>query len=464
MTTPEAVVPLPRNRVVGPDSVPEASQDIAVADVQAVLDQTRIGGFAILVLCVIFFLALADGCDLQVSSFAASDLARDWGMPKSALAPFLSAGLFGLLFGAPAFGWVGDRYGRKPAVILSCGVISVASLLCAAAQDLPVLIAARAAAGFGIGGLMPNLIALTSEIAPSRRRGVYVVLISTGVGFGAALTASLPSVFPTLEHWRNLFLLAAAAPLVGGVLAAVMLPESPAMLALGDRDDARLVALLRRLRPAAGVTHASVAKGAEGETPVQALFAGSLRVVTPALWLLAATMFMTAFLVTSWTPVLLKGSGLSEAESGHAISLLHVGGTVGSLVASLFIDRFGWKVIGTYAAIAAAGAAAVGVLPAGPAALAWLLAIVGFGLVGAQSSLNAAAGLVYRSIVRSRGAGLVFATARIGSIIGTMLGGTLLAIGLAGRHFYLATLAPLSAAVLITLIILRFGARQGRFS
>ena len=440
-------------------SQPDRSATPPAPDLQAVLDGQRIGRYQLLVLAVIFALTWADGVDLQVSSFAAADIAREWGIAKADLAPFLSAGLFGLLLGSPALGWVGDRVGRKPALLLSCGALAAVSVLCAAAASLTMLISVRVAAGFFIGGLLPNLIALAVEIAPARRRGLYVVLAATGVGLGATCTAWLMTALPALHHWRTLFLFSAAAPAVGGLLAAALLPESPAILARRTGEAQALLRLLGRLRPDLVLAAVPPLGTAAVRADLSALFRNQMAPVTAALWLLVALVFLTSYLVTSWTPVLMHGAGLSEADAGRAVAFLHAGGTLGALAAAVVIDRFGWSVIAAYVLIAMAGAAGVGSALGGPALLPWLLAVLGFGVIGAQCGLNAAAGLTYPANVRARGTGLVFAASRIGSIGGPFLGGALLAAGLGGPGLYAATLGPLAAALLVTLLI---AAARGR--
>ncbi len=60
-----------------------------------------------------------DGFDTQAIGYVAPELARAWGLPRSALGPVFSAGLFGLMLGALAFGPLADRVGRKRIIVLS---------------------------------------------------------------------------------------------------------------------------------------------------------------------------------------------------------------------------------------------------------------------------------------------------------------------------------------------------------
>ena len=86
--------------------------------------------FALLALAL-----LADSYDLQATSFAAPVLAKVWHVKPSAFAPLFGAGLAGAFFGSVGFGWLGDRIGRKRAIIAACLVYGGFSLVSTLAQD-----------------------------------------------------------------------------------------------------------------------------------------------------------------------------------------------------------------------------------------------------------------------------------------------------------------------------------------
>src|SRR5262249_57715112 len=80
----------------------------------------------------------------------------------------LGASLFGMLFGAPLLGHVGDRYGRKTAILICYVVFGVFTLAAAWSSSLFQLGVLRFLAGIGIGGLLPNIVALNAGFAPRR--------------------------------------------------------------------------------------------------------------------------------------------------------------------------------------------------------------------------------------------------------------------------------------------------------
>jgi AAHS family 4-hydroxybenzoate transporter-like MFS transporter len=90
--------------------------------VSRLLDERGLGAFQIRLLFWAILLSLIDGYDIAAIAFAAPHLVASWGIPRSALGPVLSASNIGVLFGSAIFGWVGDRYGRKPALIGAIGL------------------------------------------------------------------------------------------------------------------------------------------------------------------------------------------------------------------------------------------------------------------------------------------------------------------------------------------------------
>ena len=91
--------------------------DAPVVAVSRLLDERGLSSFHIKLLVWSLFIVLIDGYDIGAIAFAAPELVRNWGVDRSALGPVLGASNIGVLVGSALFGWVGDRYGRKAALI-----------------------------------------------------------------------------------------------------------------------------------------------------------------------------------------------------------------------------------------------------------------------------------------------------------------------------------------------------------
>src|SRR5690606_19076883 len=111
----------------------------------------------------------------------------DLGIARAVLGPVISAGLVGMMIGALVCGPLADRFGRRP-VLVGCSLtFGIGALLTATATSVESLVAFRVLTGLGMGGAMPNAIALTSEFMPQRLRATAVTVMICGFSLGAAV-------------------------------------------------------------------------------------------------------------------------------------------------------------------------------------------------------------------------------------------------------------------------------------
>src|SRR6195952_6143093 len=219
-------------------------------DVAEFIDQQPVGGFQVGLLLTCAAVLFLDGFDTQAIGYVAPALAKEWGLTKAALGPVFSAGLFGLMIGALIFGPLADRIGRKKIIIFSTLAFGIGTLATAFIADVNTLLAIRFLTGLGLGGAMPNAVALTSEFSPHRRRATMVMAMFCGFSVGAALGGLLAAALIPVFGWRSIFLIGGLVPLIYAPFLARMLPESIRFLALTGRDNVRLGALLAKVAPA----------------------------------------------------------------------------------------------------------------------------------------------------------------------------------------------------------------------
>src|SRR5690349_12362688 len=152
----------------------------AVIDISETIDRLPVGGFQIRVLLTCAAVLFVDGFDTQAIGYVAPAVAQEWKLARGALGPVFSVGLFGLMIGAILFGTIADRIGRKRIIVLSTVAFGIGSLLTMLAQDATWLMVLRFLTGLGLGGAMPNTVALTSELSPHQRRATLVMMMFAG--------------------------------------------------------------------------------------------------------------------------------------------------------------------------------------------------------------------------------------------------------------------------------------------
>src|SRR6476619_5811689 len=155
-------------------------------DVQAFLNEHPFSPFQWLIFALCFCVVLLDGFDTAAIGYIAPSLITEWGVERPALAPVLSAALFGLAFGALSSGPLADRLGRKTVLVGSVLVFGLACLASAFAGDLTHLVIWRFVTGLGLGAAMPNAVTLMSEYSPEGRRATLTNAMFCGFPLGAA--------------------------------------------------------------------------------------------------------------------------------------------------------------------------------------------------------------------------------------------------------------------------------------
>src|SRR2546430_8916215 len=199
-----------------------------VFDVSRFIDERKLTRFNAALVIWSFFIVLFDGYDISAISFAAPALIKAWAVTnRAALGPVFSASLFGILIGSPLFGYLGDRYGRKFAVIGSCFIFRGFTLAARWASSLQGLLNLRFVAGIGIGGLLPNLIALNAEYAPRRFRATMIILMFTGITFGGAVPGAISVWLVPHYGWQGVFGVGGGLPHPNAPPAPFWLPQSP---------------------------------------------------------------------------------------------------------------------------------------------------------------------------------------------------------------------------------------------
>ena len=360
-----------------------------------------------------------EGYDAQLMGYVVPGIARDWGVAPGSLTPAIAAGLVGMMLGGFLIAPLADSYGRRRVVLYSVIAFAILTIATAFVETLPALIVLRLLTGFGLGGAMPNAIAITAEFSPNAKRASAVAAMfsfsSIGAGFGGIIAAWL---IPAYGWGSVLVFCGGMALLLWPVLVAAM-PESYV-----PKDESK------------------------PKIPVGRLFSEGRAWITILLWVIFFAGLMEIFFLTSWLPTTIGAQGVSESYAVIATALVQFAGVAAAFAMGPLVDRYGpQRVLPIAYLIAALCIAGIGL--AGSAVVFTMVMAfgIGIGTVGAQNCNNGVAAKFYPTSIRATGVGWALAVGRIGSIVGPVVGGILLSTHVDIRTIFLfATIPPLVAA------------------
>ena len=427
-----------------------------VVQVSRLLDQRGLRSFhySLIFWCVL--LSLIDGYDIAAIALAAPHLIRAWGIRPDQLGLVLSASLFGILFGSALFGWIGDRYGRKVALISANLLFGVFTFVAAYATNLEQLAWLRFLAGLGIGGVIPNLVAINTESSPRKYRATLALIAVGFVPLGGALPGVVAATLVPAHGWQILFIIGGIVPIVLAVLGLFTLPESIKFMALHENQRAKMEKTIAALDPSFKVPPNATfiiedEQQFRGFNPAY-LFRQGLHLITPLLWLLFALNLMGYFFLLSWTPTLMQMLKLPPSVGALASAMIQVGGTVGSLLLARWFERQRFFAIAIVFVIAVPVVASIGFAgTTSTTALAIATFFAGFCVLGIQTGINVAGALVYPTSLRANGSGWELGIGRIGSIIGPLAGA--LFVGLPVEQLYMWSSLPFALGAVICFAI-----------
>jgi AAHS family 3-hydroxyphenylpropionic acid transporter len=349
--------------------------------------------------------AMAEGYDIQSMGVAAPGMAPALHLTRDQLGPAFSASTVGLLIGAIVIGALADRIGRKWALIGSLAVFGAFTLATPLSTSLPMLLAIRTLAGLGLGGAMPNFIALASESVAERRRATFVAIAGAAMPFGGAIASAVAAA----SDWRMIFDVGGAAPLALAALMTMALPESQRFL------DAR------RSRGAAGA-------GAPGV--LTSLFGERRALPSVLLWIGCFAALLTLFLLLNWLPILMAAKGVSKSDASIVSLAFNLAGAGGALsVAALFRGHRRTLYVAVWFVGMTVGTLLLAMTPAQLALASAAGCVAGFFISSAPTMLYAIAPDFYPVEMRGTGLGATIGVGRGGGVAGPLVAGALLAAG-----------------------------------
>jgi MFS transporter, AAHS family, 4-hydroxybenzoate transporter len=428
----------------------------AEVQVSHFLDEYGLSSFQIKLIIWSVLIAIIDGYDIGAIAFAAPHLIQEWHIPPKSLGLVLSASNFGVLFGSQIFGWVGDRFGRKTSLIVCNLLFGVLTYAASYSTNLTEMTWLRFFAGLGIGGVIPNVVAINAESAPRNLRATMAIIATGLVPIGGALAGFASALLVPQYGWQILFTSGGIVPVVIALAAILGMPESIKYMTLHESQRSKMEALIAAIRPDfKAPPNARFVIEDEKQSPSSSpvyLFGNGLAAITPLTWLIFVLNLMGFFFLISWTPTLMAAAKASQQTAAFAGAMLQTGGTVGALVLCWWLQRARWFAIAVLFVIAVPVVGSIGY--AGLTSTALLLTATFFAgaiVLGIQSGINVVGAMIYPTSLRANGSGWQLGIGRFGAIAGPLLGA--LFVGLPVTELYMWSALPFALGAVVTFFV-----------
>ena len=382
----------------------------------------------ILALILLGCVFVMEGYDINAMALAVPRLKDTLGLDPANFGLVFSALPFAIGVGGASLAPLGDRVGRRPLIVFSCIAVAAVTLATSLATTIPAFLVLRFLTGFALGACLPNVSALSAELAPERLRATIMAVVSAGIPLGLALAGILTPFVVSVGGWQGLFV-------VPGLFAALL------ALALG-------------FTLSAGVPGAPVGEPARSKVPQLELFRSP--------WLLPFAVFaailgfnaMNLYLLNSWMPTVLPLAGFTLDDAARLSGVVQLAGLGIGVLASIGVDRWrpGPTLIMMFG-LMALSFLAVGATTPDATRWMWLLMVGVGGSAAGGMALPALCAYLFPPRLLSTAIGMGVLVARIGAMSGPLLGQVMLNAGVAPRLFFAAAAGPAIICALVCLAV-----------
>lgn len=397
-------------------------------NLEELVDNAKFNNFHWLLLFITGIIIIFDGYDLIIYGAVLPKLMAQWDMDPITAGALGSYALFGMMFGAFIFGSLADKYGRKKLIIFCLSLFSVVTFFNGFASSPTEFGIYRFIAGLGIGGVMPNAVALISEYAPKKMRSMLVTIMFSGYAVGGMMAAGLGITLIPEFGWSSVFFVAIV-PIILLPFFISNLPDSPAFL-IRDKKQDTLVEVANAINPNGNYnqhTQFYLPKHHIEKGEYTDLFKNNRLLSTSMFWVSFFCCLLMVYAMTGWLPKLMMKAGFPLGSSLTFLMVLSIGSIFGALLGGYLADKYHpKKILMLFFALAAISITALGQLDSF-LILNIFVAIAGATTIGTQIILYAYVAQYYPVKIKSTGIGWSSAIGRSGAILGPMLGGVLVA-------------------------------------
>jgi MFS transporter, AAHS family, benzoate transport protein len=407
------------------------------------IDESKFTGFHAWLVFFCGFILTFDGFDLVIYGTIVPVLMKEWSLTPVETGTLASYALFGMMIGAMIFGPLADKWGRKNVILLCVTIFSIFTVLVGFSHGPTQFGIYRFIAGLGLGGVMPNTIALITEYSPKKLKSTMVSVMFSGYSVGGMLAAGLGILLIPKFGWESVFFVGGL-PLLALPIMYLFLPDSPGFLIAKNKHE-KVGQILSKIdkgfRPEKGVTYELVTPKQPGSSIVK-LFENGRALSTIMFWIAFFMGLLMIYGLNTWLPKLMTQAGYPLGSSLMFLLVLNFGAIVGAIFGGWAADRWSAKVITIlYFALAGIVLTLLG-FGANMFLLYLMIGIAGGSTIGTQIITNSFASQFYPFNIRSTGVGWALGIGRIGALVGPIMGGYLLSMQLPFYQNFIAFAIP----------------------
>jgi len=297
-----------------------------------------------LIICTAWFF---DAFDSVAIAYVLPPLIGLWHLTPPQIGSLIGIGFAGQLIGAVGFGWVGERWGRRNAMLATLLIFTLGALACAFATSYSVLFGLRFIQGIGLGGEVPLMAAYINEFAKAPGRGRFSLNVQVLFSIGLLIVALVGVYVVPHWGWQWMFIIGAV-PALLAVPLRTLLPESPRWLASQGRFDEadralkQIEAIAAHEGKAIPALPANLPMVAQVRANFADLFKGIYLRRTLSVWLLWIGAYFVSYGVTAWVPTLFRTVYHLPVQQSLTYGLIISGfGLAGAFLTIYLIEAIG---------------------------------------------------------------------------------------------------------------------------